>query len=313
MYQWSRAGARPCLHLPGEHGVRGARRDFTRLAHLAGEVGHAVRLLGELVLARLNALAQPVVDFQAGHHLISAVPSRTARHGEDDALGDAVGVSVGAHSRGEPVALARGGDECLDGVSDGHGGRGGGGAAPLLDEQSPAGLDGRGEIFLEPSQVFDHIRGALATNLGVDKVRHLRGAMVAPDSDVGDCFVEDASLERQLALGAVFVQTSQRVEVLAAQVGCVLHRDQRVGVARVAHHAHLALGAGHFVERLALAYEDLAVHFQKVRTFHAGSAGLGANKQRPIRFRKNQHGVDADVHLAEQREEGVLKLHGDAL
>ena len=137
--------------------------------------------------------------------------------------------------------------------------------------------------------------------------------MVTPDGDVGDGLVEDTSLERELALGAVLVQAGQRVEVFAVEVRRVLHADQSVGVARVAHHAHLARGLGHLVERLALPDEDGAVHLQKVRAFHSRPAGLGADEQRPVGVDEDVHGVDADGHLAEEREEGILELHGDAL
>mmetsp|Transcript_5412 Transcript_5412/g.20319 ORF Transcript_5412/g.20319 Transcript_5412/m.20319 type:complete len:461 (+) Transcript_5412:1263-2645(+) len=301
------------LRLAGEHGVSLLPNELARASHLTGEVGHAFRLLRELILALLDALAEPVVDLQAVDNLVGPVAVGPARHGEDDALLDAVRVTVGAHSRAEPVTLRRGGHQALDRVRDGNRGGRGGRAPPLLDEEAAAGLNRGGEVGLQPRVVVNDVHGLLASDLRVDEVGHLRGGMVTPDGDVGHGLVEDARLERQLALGAVLVEAGQRVKVAAVEVGRILHRDERVGVARVAHHAHLARGLGHRVQRLALLDEDGAVHLEEVRALHTRPSGLGADEQRPIRIHEDVHGIDADGNLAQEREEGVLELHGDAL
>lgn len=76
--------------------------------------------------------------------------------------------------------------------------------------------------------------------------------MVAPDGDAGEAGVEAAGAQGQLALGAVLVQPHERMEVCARQPRSVLHADERVGVAGVAHHQHLAVHARHLVQCPAL-------------------------------------------------------------
>mmetsp|Transcript_528 Transcript_528/g.2159 ORF Transcript_528/g.2159 Transcript_528/m.2159 type:complete len:285 (+) Transcript_528:189-1043(+) len=212
-------------HLAGEHGVRLGALQLARAAGLAGEVRDAVRLLGELLLRDRDALPEPVVDLEALHDLVRAVAGGAAGHGEDDALRDAVRVSVRAHRAAEPVALLRGRDQRLDGVRDGHGGGRRRRAPPLFDEQTSARLNRRRELVLQPRLVADHVRSGLPVDARVDEIRHLRRGVVAPDGDVGNRLVEHAGFQRELALSAVLVQTSQGVEVFAIQVGRVLHRD----------------------------------------------------------------------------------------
>lgn len=65
---------------------------------------------------------------------------------------------------------------------------------------------------------------------------HQCGAVVAPDGDAGEAGVEAPRAQRQLALSPVLVQPRQRVEIPARQPRRVLHADQRVAVAGVAHH-----------------------------------------------------------------------------
>jgi len=111
----------------------------------------------------------------------------------------------------------------------------------------------------------------------------------------------------------VLVQARERVEVLAGDAGRVLHGDERVGVAGVAHHHDLDVRRGHLVERLALVLEDATVEVQQVGALHAGAARLRAHHQRPVRALEDLARVGADGHLPQQGVEGVLQLHGDAL
>jgi hypothetical protein len=76
--------------------------------------------------------------------------------------------------------------------------------------------------------------------------------VVAPDGHAADVGVELARLKCQLALGPVLVQACECVEVLAGDAGGVLHCDEGVGVAGVAHHHDLAVLAGNLVQGTAL-------------------------------------------------------------
>mmetsp|Transcript_28875 Transcript_28875/g.73708 ORF Transcript_28875/g.73708 Transcript_28875/m.73708 type:complete len:344 (-) Transcript_28875:388-1419(-) len=301
-----------CLVLAGHGGV-GDAADGARAAHAANKVRHAVALLDQLVLGGGQLGAQPVVQDEVVADLVVAVALGAAGEGEDEAVLHAVRVAVGHDGGGEAVAGRGGHHQGADGVSDGHRGGGGGGLAPLLDERATAGGHGGGELLLEPLVVADDVDGGQAADLGVQEIGHLGGGVVAPDGHAAHARVELAGLERQLALGAVLVQAGQRVEVLAGDVGRVLHGNQGVGVAGVAHHQHLAVAVSGLVQGTALDLEDLAVLVQQVGALHAGAAGLGAHHQRPLSASKHLHGVDANGHLAQQGVQGVLQLHSHTL
>ena len=104
---------------------------------------------------------------------------------------------------------------------------------------------------------------------------HQGCAVVPPDGNIRDAGVEALGSERQLAARAVLVQPSERVEVAARQPRRILHRNQRVGVARVAHHQHPAVLGRCLVQRPPL----LAGHASQTR----GSLQniLFLTKQRP--------------------------------
>lgn len=72
--------------------------------------------------------------------------------------------------------------------------------------------------------------------------------MVTPHAHSAHRRVKHVGLHRQLALGSVLIQARERVEVTRVEVGRVAHRNQRVGVARVAHHQNFAVGVGHLVQ-----------------------------------------------------------------
>mmetsp|Transcript_2890 Transcript_2890/g.9434 ORF Transcript_2890/g.9434 Transcript_2890/m.9434 type:complete len:217 (-) Transcript_2890:754-1404(-) len=200
--------------LAREHRVRARALELARAAELPREVRDAVRLLRELLLARLDLLAEPVVDLQTLDELVRPVPFAAARHRKHDPLRDPVRVPVRADRGGEPVALRRRRHEGFDRVRDGHRGGRRGGPAPLFNQRAAARLNRRRELLLEPRVVADHLHRLLAVDLRVHEIRHLRRGVVPPDRDVRDGVVEHARLERQLALGAVLVETRQRVEVL---------------------------------------------------------------------------------------------------
>ena len=96
------------------------------------------------------------------------------------------------------------------------------------------------------------------------------------------------SVDRHRQLGgelgdrAVVVEAHHRREALAGDVGRVVHRDQAVGVGRVADHQHLHVVGGDVVERLALDGEDLAVGAEQLGALHALGARPRADQQRDV-------------------------------
>ncbi len=77
--------------------------------------------------------------------------------------------------------------------------------------------------------------------LGSPDSANLCGGVVAPDASARDTGVELARLQRKLALGTVLIQARERMEILARDIGCIVHGNQCIGVARVADHEDLAV------------------------------------------------------------------------
>ena len=112
---------------------------------------------------------------------------------------------------------------------------------------------------------------------------------------------------------AVVVEPGQRREALLRDVGRVGHRDQGVGVGRVAGHADAYVVRGHLVERLALGGEDRAVGLEQVAALHARAARAGADQQGEVDAVEDLLGVGADLDAGQGRERAVVELHDDAL
>ena len=93
----------------------------------------------------------------------------------------------------------------------------------------------------------------------------------------------------------------------------VAHRDQRVGVGRVADDEDLDVIRRAGGDRLALRLEDAAVGLEQVGALHALLARAGADQQRDVRALERLLGVVVDVDAGEQRERGVEQLERGAL
>ena len=150
-------------------------------------------------------------------------------------------------------------------------------------------------------------------DLGVEQVGVLGGRVVAPDRHVRDVGDRGAGLGGQLADRAVVVQAGQRREPLLRDVGGVAHRDERVGVGRVAGHRDADVICRNGVQGLALRGEDAAVGLEQVAALHAGTARAGADEQGVVDAVEDLLGVVADLDLGQRRERAVVELHDDAL
>ena len=155
--------------------------------------------------------------------------------------------------------------------------------------------------------------GVAAADLGVEQVGVLGRGVVAPDRHVPDVGDGGARPGGQLRDRPVVVEPGQRREPLGRDVGGVGHRDQRVGVGRVARDPDAYVVRGDVVERLALRGEDRAVGLEQVAALHAGTARPGADQQREVDAVEDLGRVRPDLDARQRRERAVVELHDDAL
>ena len=166
--------------------------------------------------------------------------------------------------------------------------------------------------FSQASSVMTCGHG-LAFDLRVVEIRVLRRGMVAPDADIGDGRHIQAGLLGELRLGAVLVQARHGVEAVARDLRRVVHGDEAIRVAGVAHHQDAHVGRGVLLQRPALLDEDLAVDAQQILALHAGLARHAADEQRPVHAAEAFLETGGGHHAFEQRKTAVLQLHHQAL
>ena len=92
----------------------------------------------------------------------------------------------------------------------------------------------------------------------------------------------------------------------------VVHRDQAVGVGRVAHDEDADVVGRAGGERLALRGEDRAVDLEQLAALHALRPRPGADEQRVVDACERGVGVVGLLDAREQRERAVVELHRDA-
>jgi hypothetical protein len=148
---------------------------------------------------------------------------------------------------------------------------------------------------------------------GLEQVRVLGGGVVAPDSHLPDRGNRLADLLRDLRDRSVVVKAHHAGELGRFERGGVLHRDQGVGVGRIADYQHLHIAVGDLVERLALRGEDLAVGLQQVLALHPRAARARADQQRDLDVLEGDHRVGGRDHAVEEGEGAVVELHHHAL
>ncbi|CEP00859.1 hypothetical protein PBRA_008171 [Plasmodiophora brassicae] len=270
-------------------------------------------LLGELGLGRLDGLGDLVVQRQARHDLVRALGALD-RVREDDARADAVRRvrrRVDAH-RHELVGV--GADQpraqvVLDRVRRRHGAAE---AAGRNDVGAPV-LHRRHEVAQQPRVTAD---GGLHRLVPVDgrvqRVRHLRLGVVAPDDTVADAGRVAPDPGGDLGRRPVHVQAGQRREVRLGQARGGLGRDQAVRVGRVGDDHDLAVRVGVRVQRLARRLEDGLVLRQQVLAFHAGAAREPADQDRDLHARVRLGRVRGRRARHDQRVRAVVDLHGHA-
>ena len=171
----------------------------------------------------------------------------------------------------------------------------------------------RDKGVLEPRLGADDFGDEFAVDPGVGIVGVHRGAVIAPDGEMGDSGRLDAGFLRELGNGPVLIEHRHREPAIAAHCRGVAHRDQAVGVAGIAHDEHAHIAGGVARDGLALADEDLAVDGEKILALHAGLARHRADEQRPVdaleAFVQRSGGHDS----LQQGKRAILELHDHAI
>ena len=133
--------------------------------------------------------------------------------------------------------------------------------------------------------------------------------MIPPDGDVGDRRYVQACFPSQLRFGAVFIQPRHGEEPVARNLRRVIHGDEAVGVAGVAHNMDAHVARGVLLNRLALADKDLSVDAEQLFAFHAGLAGHAADQQSPVDAAEPFLKVGRRHDAFEQRKGAILQFH----
>ncbi len=198
------------------------------------EGGDGGALLRELGDGGVDFSLAEFIDWHALNDFPFAAVGADGEGGHETGL-DAV-AAVRADSDAGPVARWGRRGEGGDGIASCIGGGGGGGETAGFDNGGATLLDSGDEVALEPVMVADDLGGGLAIDFGVKEVGILGGGVVAPDAEIGDGGDVGASFGGELAFGAVFVETGHSEPAVSRDVFGIIHRDEAVGVAGVAHH-----------------------------------------------------------------------------
>jgi hypothetical protein len=144
-------------------------------------------------------------------------------------------------------------------------------------------------------------------------VRVLRGRVVAPDRHAPDRGHRLLGLVGELRYCPVVVEPGHGGEPLARDVRRVVHRDQRVGVGRVADDEDPQVVGCLVGQRFSLHGEDGAVGLEQVAPLHALGPRPGADQHRDVDAVEGCVGVVADRDPVQQGERAVVELHRHAL
>src|SRR5256886_3454521 len=270
-----------------------------------------VALFGDLLQGGVHSFA---AEFRNLDALDDRIPAVFAGHrvAVDHALRDAV-AALGSDAHRHPVALARAADPVAHVVDRRVGRARRRGEAARVDDRGAALLDGGNEGLLEPGLVVDHRPDLLAVGLGLEDVRILRRRVVSPDGDFSNRADGLRHLVRYLRNGPVMVEAHHAGELRRLKARRVFHRDEAVGVRRVADDQHFHVSLGDLVERSALRRENPAVRLEQVLALHAGTARARADQQRDVDIAERDLRLGGGGYGLEKRNGAVVEVHTHAL
>ena len=191
------------------------------------------------------------------------------------------------------------------------GGRGGRGEASGGDDRGSALLDVLDEVSLKPVAAGDRLGDRLPVDQGILKIGIERAGVIPPDGHARDVAAVASGFFGKGALGAVLVETGHGVPAVPWNRGGIVHRNEAVGVAGVAHHEDADVIGGVALDCLSLTDEDLAINPEEILALHARLAGNAADKQGPIGTVEAVIEIRGRLDRLEQGKGAVVEFHDD--
>ena len=147
----------------------------------------------------------------------------------------------------------------------------------------------------------------------MERVRILRGRMVAPDDNVLDVLNLAACLGGDLADSASLIQSSQCGEVLLRNRRSVGRSNEGVRVGGVTDNANLHGLLGDLVESATLGLEDLGVGLEEISSLHTGTSRSSANKECNIGILEALERIGRRFNRVNASIGTIIELHDEAL
>ncbi len=144
-------------------------------------------------------------------------------------------------------------------------------------------------------------------------IRILGGRVISPDGypgDIGGCC---AGFVRQLADGAIVVQTRHCRKLSRVDIRRVCRGNQCIGIRRISNDQYLNISRGDLIQRLALHREYSGILGQQVLALHSRPPGTGTYQHSEIDIRKYNGRIIRRHYAVKQWECTVIKLHDNAL
>jgi len=109
------------------------------------------------------------------------------------------------------------------------------------------------------------------------------------------------------------VESGHGGEVLGGDVRSIVLANEGVGVGGVSNNDGLGITGAVVIDGLADIDEDLSVILEEIATLHAGSAGLGSNKEVVVDILEGGGKIGGDHDIVEKREGAIVELSLDSL
>ena len=137
--------------------------------------------------------------------------------------------------------------------------------------------------------------------------------MIAPDGHVGHVAPRNTGFLRELGFGAVLVEPHHGKPAVARHSRRVVHGDEAIRVAGIAHHQHANIGSRILFDRAALSDKDFPVDAEEFLALHARLARHTADEQGPVDAVESAVEIARGLDALQKREGTILQFHGHTL